>query len=257
MVMSSKSNRNTHVYLMLKPIIEYTFAYPKCAISETNFRIRLDFLVRIPHDVHRRRALFRSVNKRLPCVTRASRAIAAIRKRPADVGPKEAGAVNHYREPLRSWTVAIRHKVGTIAGTMAVTLAFLSGTASAQTESFNQESAVYVETFVGSVPYLYGGSSPSTGFDCSGLAQYVYQHYGKSIPRTAEEQFQAFRSESRSAAWGGDLVFFHETSDANSYVYHVAIYEGHNHIVSAVDPAQGIAWQTIWSSDVTFGTITH
>jgi len=33
--------------------------------------------------------------------------------------------------------------------------------------------------------------------------------------------------------------------------------EGGNHIVSATNPAGGIRWQTIWSSDVTFGTITH
>jgi cell wall-associated NlpC family hydrolase len=153
--------------------------------------------------------------------------------------------------------MAVRHKVGTIAGTMVVALSFFQGTASAQTESFNQKTAGYVETFMGNVPYTYGGSSPSSGFDCSGLAQYVYGHYGKSIPRTAQEQFGDFRSESRSAAWGGDLVFFHENSSPDSPVYHVAIYEGSNHIVSAIDEAQGIAWQTIWSPDVTFGTITH
>jgi len=153
--------------------------------------------------------------------------------------------------------VAVRHKAGTIAGTMAVSLAFFTGTASAQTQSFNQKTATYVETFIGRVPYVYGGSVPSSGFDCSGLAQYVYQHFGESIPRTAEEQFLRFRRESRRDAWGGDLVFFHVDSDPNSYVYHVAIYEGDNHIVSAVDWSQGIAWQTIWSSDVTFGTITH
>jgi cell wall-associated NlpC family hydrolase len=140
---------------------------------------------------------------------------------------------------------------------MVVALSFFQGTASAQTESFNQKTAGYVETFMGNVPYTYGGSSPSSGFDCSGLAQYVYGHYGKSIPRTAQEQFGDFRSESRSAAWGGDLVFFHENSSPDSPVYHVAIYEGSNHIVSAIDEAQGIAWQTIWSPDVTFGTITH
>jgi cell wall-associated NlpC family hydrolase len=160
-------------------------------------------------------------------------------------------------ETQRSRTVAVRHKVGTIAGTMAASLVLFTGTANAQTLSFNQKAASYVEQFIGRVPYVYGGSSPSSGFDCSGLTQYVYRHFGKSIPRTAEDQFLRFRRESKGAAWGGDLVFFHVDSDPNSYVYHVAIYEGGNHIVSAADPAEGIIWQTIWSSDVTFGTITH
>jgi cell wall-associated NlpC family hydrolase len=175
--------------------------------------------------------------------------------RPASAA--RARCIRSYPETQGDGTVALRHKVGTIAGTMAVSLAFFSGTASAHTLSFNQKAASYVETFIGRVPYTYGGTSPRSGFDCSGLAQYVYGHYGKSIPRTAEAQFLRFRRESKHAAWGGDLVFFHVDSDPNSYVYHVAIYEGDNHIVSATDPAQGIAWQRIWSSDVTFGTITH
>ena len=153
--------------------------------------------------------------------------------------------------------MSIRHKVGTIAGTMAVSLAFLSGTASAQTLSFNQKASAYAAYFVGRAPYVYGGSSPSTGFDCSGLAQYVYGYYGKSIPRTADAQFRYFRRESESAAWGGDLVFFHENSDPNSYVYHVGIYEGGHHMVAATHPGGGIRWQTIYSRNVTFGTITH
>ena len=89
--------------------------------------------------------------------------------------------------------MAVRHKVGTIAGTMAVSLAFFSGTANAQALSFNQRTSSYVENFTGRVPYVYGGSSPSSGFDCSGLAQYVYHHFGKSIPRTADAQFRQFR----------------------------------------------------------------
>jgi cell wall-associated NlpC family hydrolase len=153
--------------------------------------------------------------------------------------------------------VSLRHKVGTIAGTMAVSLAFFPGMASAQSLSFNQKAASHVKAYVGTVPYVYGGSSPSTGFDCSGMTHYVYGHYGKSIPRTAEDQFLHFRRESRSRAWGGDLVFFHVNSNPNSYVYHVGVYEGGNHMVSATDPAGGIRWQTIYSSDVTFGTITH
>ena len=153
--------------------------------------------------------------------------------------------------------MSMRHKVGTIAGTMAVSLAFFQGTASAHSLSFNQKTSAYVKQFIGRVPYVYGGSSPSTGFDCSGLTHYVYGHYGKSIPRTAEDQFLHFRRESRSRAWGGDLVFFHVNSNPNSYVYHVGVYEGGNHMVAATTPAGGIRWETIWSSDVTFGTITH
>ena len=178
-------------------------------------------------------------------------------KGPVSIGRREPMRSVKPGNPEGGGTVAIRHKVGTIAGTMAVSLAFFSGTANAQTLSFNQSTAAYVQSFIGRVPYVYGGSSPSSGFDCSGLAQYVYAHFGKSIPRTAEDQFLSFRRESKDAAWGGDLVFFHVDSDPNSYVYHVAIYEGDNHIVSAADPAEGIAWQSIWDSDVTFGTITH
>ena len=152
--------------------------------------------------------------------------------------------------------MSMRHKVGTIAGTMAVSLAFISGTASAHSLSFNQKAAAYVKQFVGRVPYVYGGSSPS-GFDCSGLTSYVYRHYGKSIPRTADAQFHRFRRESESRARGGDLVFFHVNSNPNSYVYHVAVYEGSHHMVAATHPGGGIRWETIYSRNVTFGTITH
>ena len=152
--------------------------------------------------------------------------------------------------------MSIRHKAGTIAGTMAAASIALTGVANAQTASFNQKASGYVEKFIGP-HYRYGGSSPSTGFDCSGLTQYVYKHLGKSIPRTAEAQYQHFKRISRSQAWGGDLVFFHTTSSPGSPVYHVALYEGSNHMVSAANSSEGIVWQTIWSSDVTFGTITH
>ncbi len=144
---------------------------------------------------------------------------------------------------------------------MAVLLAafpaMANSAANAKTLSFNQAASAYVQTFIGRVPYRYGGSSPGSGFDCSGLTQYVYGHYGESVPRAADAQFEYFRRESRSGAWDGDLVFFHDNSNPNSYVYHVGIYEGAGRMVSAVNAESGIRWQTIWSSDVTFGTITH
>jgi cell wall-associated NlpC family hydrolase len=124
-------------------------------------------------------------------------------------------------------------------------------------ESFDQRAATYVKSMEGA-PYEYGGSSPA-GFDCSGLTQYVYRHLGKSLPRTAEDQFLESRRISKSKAWGGDLVFFHVDSDPNSYVYHVAVYEGGDDMVAATTYGAGVEWQNFgWATDtVTFGTVTH
>lgn len=124
-------------------------------------------------------------------------------------------------------------------------------------ESFDMRAANLVQDYEGD-PYLYGGSSPA-GFDCSGLTSYVYGELGKSLPRTAEDQFLASRPISKRKAWGGDLVFFHVNSDPNSYVYHVGIYEGGSDMVAATSYGSGVQWQNFgWAGDtVTFGTITH
>ena len=42
--------------------------------------------------------------------------------------------------------------------------------------------AAYAETFVGRYRYHWGGISPRTGFDCSGLTSYIYRHYGLTFP---------------------------------------------------------------------------
>lgn len=124
-------------------------------------------------------------------------------------------------------------------------------------ESFDQRAATYAKSLEG-VGYTWGGTSRA-GFDCSGLTQYVYGHLGRRIARTAEEQFRQFRPISKARAWGGDLVFFHLTSNPASYVYHVAIYEGGNSMVAASSGAGRVTWESLaWAgSTVTFGTITH
>ena len=123
--------------------------------------------------------------------------------------------------------------------------------------SFNEDAATYVKRMEG-VPYEYGGTTPA-GFDCSGLTQYIYRHYGKRIQRTAEDQFLEFRRISKKRAWGGDLVFFHVDSNPNSYVYHVGVYEGGDDMVAATTSGSDVKWQNFsWAGDtVTFGTLTH
>ena len=81
----------------------------------------------------------------------------------------------------------------------------------------------YALSFQG-VPYVYGGTSPS-GFDCSGLVQYVFAAFGKQLPRTAGAQKAVCTPISESQLQPGDLVFWG--------VSHVGIYIGGGNFVHA------------------------
>jgi cell wall-associated NlpC family hydrolase len=87
------------------------------------------------------------------------------------------------------------------------------------------------ERYLG-VPYKWGGTSPSTGFDCSGFVQYVFAKHGTRLPRTSREQATA--GQRLSASWSvlrpGDLVMFAEPGERIS---HVAIYAGDRQIIHA------------------------
>lgn len=75
----------------------------------------------------------------------------------------------------------------------------------------------YAQQYTG-IMYSWGGTSPSTGFDCSGYTQYVFAKAGISLPRTAEQQRQATTPVSQPRP--GDLVFW------GAPAYHNAIYAG-------------------------------
>ena len=79
------------------------------------------------------------------------------------------------------------------------------------------------------VPYRYGGSSPS-GFDCSGLVQYVYGKLGVSLPRKSRDIAGVGHQVSVHALLPGDLVFFRINGRR---VSHVGIYIGNSEFVHA------------------------
>jgi len=102
--------------------------------------------------------------------------------------------------------------------------------------------------------YVDGGTSPVTGFDCSGYTQYVYrQTHVASLPRTAEQQRHAVRLISASQARAGDLVFYLSGGSA----YHIAIYAGNGMQYAAATTQDGIRYQHVWSSAVQYGTDWH
>jgi cell wall-associated NlpC family hydrolase len=66
-------------------------------------------------------------------------------------------------------------------------------------------------------PYRWGGAGPS-GFDCSGLVQYVYAQIGVWLPRSAAMQYQYGTPISRDSLEPGDLVFFDRLRHAGIYI---------------------------------------
>lgn len=93
--------------------------------------------------------------------------------------------------------------------------------------------AQYAAKMVGR-PYRYGGSSPSTGFDCSGLIYFSFRQVGIRPPRTTEDQLRASTPVARSELRHGDLLFFDQEGKKNS---HVGIYLGGGKFVHA--PSSG------------------
>ncbi len=92
--------------------------------------------------------------------------------------------------------------------------------------------AILARNMVGT-PYRYGGSSPETGFDCSGLVFYAYSRAGVTVPRTSQDLFKSTRKIALDDAAPGDLVFFQDQEKLS----HVGIYLGGRRFVHA--PSSG------------------
>lgn len=84
--------------------------------------------------------------------------------------------------------------------------------------------------------YVWGGASPETSFDCSGLVQWCYGTVGIGMPRTAQEQYDSTQHIRLEEAAPGDLVFFTGTTSSDRYITHVGIYVGNNKMFHAGNP---------------------
>lgn len=91
------------------------------------------------------------------------------------------------------------------------------------------------------IPYRWGGTSPDTGFDCSGFVQFVFrQATGLILPRSSFEQVLQGISVAREELQPGDLVFF---NTMRAQFSHVGIYIGENRFIHS--PSRGKAVEIV------------
>lgn len=114
------------------------------------------------------------------------------------------------------------------------------------TQSTSENSAAIIalaqQLVAQNIPYVWGGGTPSTGFDCSGLVSYVFKNAaGISLPHSSVEQEMYTQKKSVSQAQPGDLLFW-GTPGAS---YHVAIYIGNNQYIAAPKPGLNVRVETI------------
>ena len=90
------------------------------------------------------------------------------------------------------------------------------------------------------MPYVWGGTSPVYGWDCSGFTQYVYAHFGISIPRTTYGiEAAGYTPVSYANAKPGDLVL---------WPGHVGIYTGNGMHIAAHYPGAGTSEITLYGN---------
>ena len=152
---------------------------------------------------------------------------------------KTSGTVSNTGNTSKtSGTVSNTGNTSKTSGTVSNTgnTSKTSGTVSNTGNVTAQAVIQYAEQFEG-YPYVWGGSSPSTGFDCSGFVQYVFNHFGISLPRTTYTQVNYGTDVPLSDIQPGDLVFEFGTATAPS---HVGIYIGNGEMIDAAGVGQGV-----------------
>lgn len=102
------------------------------------------------------------------------------------------------------------------------------------------------------IPYVWGGSNPDTGLDCSGLVQYVLRQVGVNLPRVSFQQANSGKRVALSSLRAGDLVAW-DNSPRNNGADHIAIYLGNGLIVEAPKPGLSVRIRQLGSKEGAYG----
>ncbi|MEX2202867.1 MAG: NlpC/P60 family protein [Actinomycetota bacterium] len=92
-------------------------------------------------------------------------------------------------------------------------------------------------------PYQWGGSSPQTGFDCSGFTMWSWAHAGVSLPHSSAAQYSSLPHVAREDLQAGDLLFFY------SPISHVGMYVGGGRMIHSSHPGTTVSVVAVyWDS---------
>jgi len=94
------------------------------------------------------------------------------------------------------------------------------------------------------VPYLWAGSDPEDGFDCSGLIMWAYAGAGKSLPHSSQLMANVTRHIAFTDLQPGDLLFY------GSPIHHVGMYVGNGQMIEAPHAGANVRIASIWRSDL-------
>lgn len=110
------------------------------------------------------------------------------------------------------------------------------------TSDLGNEVVEYAKQFLGK-PYVVGGKTPETGFDCSGYTRFVYKNFGYTLASVAADQVSAGTEVSRDELKPGDLVLFY--NDAKTKIGHTGVYVGNGEFIHAANPERGVVYDNL------------
>jgi len=148
--------------------------------------------------------------------------------------------------PATRMLMVLMLALGLSGGVAAVSAPRADAAASAST---SMRALIYANSKKGTL-YLWGGNGPNR-FDCSGLTKWAYARAGRTIPRTADQQYRASIHESQSQSRPGDLVFFFH----GRTVTHVGLRAARGYIVHSPKTGSRVKLSRIWTTAVRYGRV--
>lgn len=151
------------------------------------------------------------------------------------IRPLSNGSVLDVYDVVNNGWVKVKDNAGNTGYVSSEFVALNNGTRPQEQNTASSKGTQLIQfakQFIGT-PYVYGGTSLTSGVDCSGFVYSVYKNFGITLNRDSRGQFQNGTQVAKSALVAGDLVFFN--AGGNTAISHVGIYMGDGNYIHSTD----------------------